>query len=192
MCIVTRTVKDEAELVRFVRGPDGVVVPDLARKLPGRGVWVSLDRRLLDQAIALNPNMALGWRSRAYASLFAGQHEMAIQQAGRAHRLNPLDPGTGIALLMASALLLLGRHDEALVWAKQSVRENPNAVMSLRALASAHAFLGDLEEARRIGQEILELDPTLTLSRARAFSAFRRPEDLSKWIEGIRLAGVPE
>lgn len=52
MCIVTRAVKDEAELIRFVRSPAGVVVPDLARKLPGRGVWVSLDRRLLDQAIA--------------------------------------------------------------------------------------------------------------------------------------------
>ena len=52
MCIVTRMVKDEAELIRFVRSPDGVVVPDLARKLPGRGVWVSLDRRLLDQAVA--------------------------------------------------------------------------------------------------------------------------------------------
>ena len=54
MCIVTRTVKDEAELIRFVRSPDGVVVPDLARKLPGRGVWVSLDARLLEQAIARN------------------------------------------------------------------------------------------------------------------------------------------
>jgi len=52
MCIVTRAVKDEAELIRFVRSPDGMVVPDLARKLPGRGVWVSLDRKLLDQAIA--------------------------------------------------------------------------------------------------------------------------------------------
>lgn len=52
MCIVTREVKDEAELIRFVRGPDGMVVPDLARKLPGRGVWVSLDRKILDQAIA--------------------------------------------------------------------------------------------------------------------------------------------
>ena len=52
MCIVTRTVKDEAELIRFVRSPDGAAVPDLARKLPGRGVWVSLDRKILDQAIA--------------------------------------------------------------------------------------------------------------------------------------------
>jgi hypothetical protein len=51
MCIVTRTVKDDAELIRFVRSPDGVAVPDLARKLPGRGVWVSLDRGILAEAV---------------------------------------------------------------------------------------------------------------------------------------------
>ena len=51
MCIVTREVKDEADLIRFVRSPDGVAVPDLARKLPGRGVWVSLDRKVLAEAV---------------------------------------------------------------------------------------------------------------------------------------------
>jgi predicted RNA-binding protein YlxR (DUF448 family) len=51
MCIVTRQVKDEAELIRFVRAPDGAVVPDLARKLPGRGLWVSLDAAVLADAI---------------------------------------------------------------------------------------------------------------------------------------------
>ena len=51
MCIVTREVKDEAELIRFVRSPGGVAVPDLARKLPGRGVWVSLDRGILADAV---------------------------------------------------------------------------------------------------------------------------------------------
>lgn len=52
MCILTRDVKDEAELIRFVRSPEGVAVPDLARKLPGRGIWLTLDRKLLEQAIA--------------------------------------------------------------------------------------------------------------------------------------------
>ena len=41
---------DEADLVRFVRSPQGDVVPDLARKLPGRGVWVSLDRAKIAEA----------------------------------------------------------------------------------------------------------------------------------------------
>jgi predicted RNA-binding protein YlxR (DUF448 family)/ribosomal protein L30E len=50
MCIVTREVKDEAELIRFARSPDGDVVPDPARKLPGRGVWVSLARAKVAEA----------------------------------------------------------------------------------------------------------------------------------------------
>ncbi len=51
MCIVTRVVKPEGELIRFALSPAGVVVPDLKRKLPGRGVWVSLDRKILNEAL---------------------------------------------------------------------------------------------------------------------------------------------
>jgi len=148
---------------------------------------------LIDQAIALNPNMAACWRQRAFASLFAGEHETAIEHVGRALRLDPLDPQiAGLELAMASALMLLGRHDEALDWAKRCHRHNPNAVMNLRVLAAANAFVGNLEEARRIVQRILQLDPTLTVSRVRTFAPYRRPEDMLKWLEGIRLAGLPE
>jgi predicted RNA-binding protein YlxR (DUF448 family) len=42
--IVSGEVMDEARLIRFVAGPDGQVVPDLARKLPGRGLWVAAER----------------------------------------------------------------------------------------------------------------------------------------------------
>jgi len=41
---------DEARLVRFVPGPAGAVVPDLARKLPGRGVWVAATRGAVETA----------------------------------------------------------------------------------------------------------------------------------------------
>ena len=42
----------KAGLVRFVASPDGVVVPDLADKLPGRGFYVSADRAALERAVA--------------------------------------------------------------------------------------------------------------------------------------------
>ena len=48
--IVTGEPMAEAQLIRFVPGPDGVMVPDLARKLPGRGVWVAADRASVDTA----------------------------------------------------------------------------------------------------------------------------------------------
>ena len=53
LCAVTRAVKPVDELIRFVIGPDGVV-PDLKRKLPGRGLWVSAERATLKDAIARN------------------------------------------------------------------------------------------------------------------------------------------
>src|SRR5689334_6327543 len=48
--IVSGEVWDEADLIRFVAGPDGAVVPDLARKLPGRGLWVAADRASVEAA----------------------------------------------------------------------------------------------------------------------------------------------
>ena len=48
--IVSGEVMDEARLIRFVAGPDGLVVPDLARKLPGRGLWVAADRASVETA----------------------------------------------------------------------------------------------------------------------------------------------
>jgi len=41
---------DEARLVRFVASPEGVVTPDLARKLPGRGLWVAAKREAVEAA----------------------------------------------------------------------------------------------------------------------------------------------
>ena len=48
--IVSGEVMAEARLIRFVAGPDGAVVPDLARKLPGRGMWVAADRASVETA----------------------------------------------------------------------------------------------------------------------------------------------
>jgi uncharacterized protein len=53
-CIVTRESAPRAGLVRFVLGPDGAVVPDLAESLPGRGVWVSAQRQVVETARAKN------------------------------------------------------------------------------------------------------------------------------------------
>ena len=54
MCIVTRESGTAEELIRFVAGPDGTVVPDLKRNLPGRGCWVGAKRRLVDEAVRRN------------------------------------------------------------------------------------------------------------------------------------------
>jgi hypothetical protein len=52
--VVSGKVMVERALVRFVAGPDGAVVPDLSRKLPGRGVWVAADRLSIAAAAKKN------------------------------------------------------------------------------------------------------------------------------------------
>jgi predicted RNA-binding protein YlxR (DUF448 family) len=51
LCVATRVVRPVEEMIRFVVGPDGSVVPDLRRKLPGRGVWVTATRQAVDEAV---------------------------------------------------------------------------------------------------------------------------------------------
>ena len=50
-CIVTGTEGTPERMIRFVVGPDGEVVPDLARRLPGRGMWVRAERSAVGRAV---------------------------------------------------------------------------------------------------------------------------------------------
>jgi len=50
-CIVSREEKSPDEMIRFVIDPDANVVPDLKRKLPGRGVWVTNQKSCVEQAV---------------------------------------------------------------------------------------------------------------------------------------------
>jgi predicted RNA-binding protein YlxR (DUF448 family) len=52
--LVTHQVMEESRLIRFVAAPDGSVAPDLARKLPGRGLWVAADRASVEAAVKKN------------------------------------------------------------------------------------------------------------------------------------------
>ena len=53
-CIATGEVRPKAELIRFVVGPDAQIVPDVAGKLPGRGIWVLADRPAIETAATKN------------------------------------------------------------------------------------------------------------------------------------------
>lgn len=50
-CIVSGEIMPDNRLIRFVAGPDGQVVPDVAAKLPGRGLWVTATRKAVGQAV---------------------------------------------------------------------------------------------------------------------------------------------
>ena len=51
-CVATRAVRPPKDLIRFVAGPDSEIVPDIAHKLPGRGIWVTCHRDAVQRAVA--------------------------------------------------------------------------------------------------------------------------------------------
>lgn len=66
LCAVSRAERPADELIRFVAAPDGSITPDLARRLPGRGVWVTADRSSIEAAV----------KSRAFARSLKRQVEV--------------------------------------------------------------------------------------------------------------------
>lgn len=76
-CIVSRERRAPEDLIRFVVAPDGGVVPDLACRLPGRGVWVTLDRATVETAC----------RSTAFARALKRQVAAPDDLAARIDRL---------------------------------------------------------------------------------------------------------
>jgi predicted RNA-binding protein YlxR (DUF448 family) len=54
LCVATGVVKCVDEMIRFVVAPDETIVPDLKRRLPGRGLWVTATRSALELAIRRN------------------------------------------------------------------------------------------------------------------------------------------
>jgi predicted RNA-binding protein YlxR (DUF448 family) len=81
-CALTRTLKPVDDMVRFVIGPGGHTVPDVKRKLPGRGIWVTGTRAAIEQAIKENVfTRAFKQNVRVSADLAATTEKMLTQSA---------------------------------------------------------------------------------------------------------------
>ena len=85
MCAVTREVRPIGELIRFVVSPQGEVIPDLKRKLPGRGLWVSASRRTVAEAVRRN-QFSKGFKRdiRAAATLPTDTEALLVRSATEA------------------------------------------------------------------------------------------------------------
>jgi predicted RNA-binding protein YlxR (DUF448 family) len=80
MCAVSREVRPVDELIRFVLSPDGAVVPDLKRKLPGRGLWVTATRSRVAEAVRRN-QFSRGFKRdvRATATLASDTEKLLVR-----------------------------------------------------------------------------------------------------------------
>jgi Predicted integral membrane protein len=150
---------------------------------------------LVNRGLALNPNYSEGWTMSAWMNLSQGEHEKVLEQTAIAIRLSPLDSQLFKSeCLNACALFLMGRNEEAAMWATRALGDSPDYISSIAITAGINAVLGRHEEARTEIEKIMRLYPGLRLSNARQvlFPVQRLEEDVQRYIEALRLAGLPE
>jgi hypothetical protein len=81
-CVVSGEVQPKFGMIRFVLGPDNMIYPDLAQKLPGRGIWVTADKELIAKAATK------GLFARAAKTAVTVPEGLAdLVEQGQAHRV---------------------------------------------------------------------------------------------------------
>jgi TolB-like protein len=146
-----------------------------------------------DQALMLNPNLAWAWLFSGWIKVWRGEPEVAIERVGRALRLSPQDPHMfSMQSAVSCAHFIAGRYEEALSWAEAAMRGRPNFLLAFCAAAASGAIAGRRDEAEKALARLCQLDPELRISNLKYLMPNQRVEDFERWVEGLRLAGLPE
>jgi TolB-like protein/class 3 adenylate cyclase len=148
---------------------------------------------LTDRALVLNPNLAWGWLYSGWVRVWLGEPEAVAERAGRAMRLSPSDPDSfSMYCAMAFAHFFAGRYDEAVRWADQAATEKPDILYPIAVSAASNAQAERNEQAKRAMSQMRRIDPTLRMSNLKDLFPLQRAEDLDRWSDGLRRAGLPE
>ena len=130
MCIVTRRSAPPEGLIRFVAGPDGQVVADLKRKLPGRGCWVSANRAVVETAMA----------RKLFTRALKVAANPAADLADQIERLFAADLASMMSMARKAGQFVMG------------AMKVDNAARSGAALATFHALDAAADGVRKIDQ----------------------------------------
>src|SRR5262249_1983361 len=122
-----------------------------------------------------------------------GKPAVSLQHIAHAMRLSPLDPRIGsMRAATASAHFVAGRYVEASSWAEKALRDDPGNGPAARLAAVSLALAGRLEQAQKAMAHVLRIDPALRMSNAKYRIPPYRPDDLARYEDGLRKAGLPE
>jgi TolB-like protein len=150
-------------------------------------------RAFVDQALALNPNLAAAWSTSGWIKVWECDPEGALEHLARSMRLSPVGhDATRSATASAHACFYLDRYDEALAWANRALNGDPTMHAALRIATASAAFLGQDELATQTRMRLMAIDPSFNMSRLESLMAtYSRPEFPAKYVEGLRRAGLP-
>jgi TolB-like protein len=179
-------------------------VPDHARGHMSLGIVYILTRRAAqgiaqcEHALRQDRNLAHAHASIGLGKIFVGRAKETEAHVNEALRLSPRDTlAHAWMTTVGNAELDLGNHEQAVVWCQRAIEVNRNFPHPHFVLGSALAQLGRIDEARSAVKAGLALNPTYTISRARAIWTAVSGDPtylagLEASLDGLRMAGMPE
>lgn len=131
LCLATRRVTPVADMLRFVMGPDGIIVPDITRRLPGRGAWISATRADLETAL----------KRKVFGRAFKGKGTTSPDLADLVDTLLDKDARSALSLANKAGKVVTGTTKVEAALASGDVRvllhaqdARPDGVRKLKAL----------------------------------------------------------
>jgi len=191
LCAVSRRRRSPDELIRFVLAPDGSIVPDLARRLPGRGVWISATRE----------DVAAAVRQKAFARSLKQAVSVPEDLAERVEALSRRRLAEAVSLARKAGLLVAG-FAKVEQWIDQG-----RAQLLLHAADAADDGVAKLDRKFRvlrgpgaaavaIVRELTNAELSLAIGQANvvhaaasAGGASRRLAEEARRLRGYRLGG---
>ncbi len=113
--------------------------------------------------------------------------EEALERCKRAIRLNPNCPDWHWWIL-GFAYFHLGRYEDALEVLERLIAPD----QARRLLAATYAHLGRLEEARSEAEAFMKAVPNFSIKEWARTEHFTDPNELQRYVDGMRMAGLPE
>ena len=152
----------------------------------------SVAARLLEKALALDPNSAWAWNRSGWLQTYLGNPDISIDHFERALRLSPFDPLNFNAYIgIGGAHFAAGRYDDAALWIEKGLIDRPGATWAYRELVAAYTLLGRDSDARAGLLRLINDYPDLTVSKVLSALVYPQPM-LDRIAEGLRKAGMAE
>jgi len=145
------------------------------------------------RSLQLNTNSAMALATTGWIEAILNEPAKALDNLRRANRLSPRDPRAWfIATGIGMALYIANQFDEAIVWLRKALAQNPRSAIALRLLAASLTHLGQKDLASDVIRQLLKIEPHLTISSLRARFQVVDKNIWEKFSEDLRRSGLPE
>ena len=144
-------------------------------------------------ALQLNPNFVEAISSLGMSSVFTHDFDIAEASINKALELSPKSPFNQFARVHLGFMHFFKKdYEKAREVAEECLVENPNFPTGYRLIATAEGQLGNLDAAANAYRKFDELVPNATISDTLATVMFVHQDDMDRYAEGLRRAGMPD